>query len=71
MLGSSCDNATGSSKQGQLRAEREGHTPVICIHDSLSKSIFATGVPRKGSDPRVVKWVVSALDWLGYRRIVL
>ena len=34
-------------------------------------NIFATGVPRKGSDPRVVKWVVSALDWLGYRRIVL
>ena len=49
--------------------ERRGDSPVLVMHDGVTKSIFAHLIPAKGVDfpscEKVVKMIVQDLDTLG------
>ena len=51
-----------------------GDSPVLVMHDGVTKSIFAHLIPVKGVDfpicEKVVKMIVKDLDTLGYHRVV-
>ena len=61
----------GPTEKEQEEAEKAGQTPVLVLHDSESKGIFSTVVPRKGPGPRVIRHILNVMAGLGYRRAVL
>ena len=54
--------------------EQRGDSPVLVMHDGVTKSIFAHLIPAKGVDfpscEKVVKMIVKDLDVSGYHRVV-
>ena len=54
--------------------EQRGDSPVLVMHDGVTKSIFAHLSPAKGVDfpncERVVKMIVKDLHILGFHRVV-
>ena len=54
--------------------KQRGDSPVLVMHDGVTKSIFAPLIPAKGVDlpscEKVVKMIVRDLDTLGYYRVV-
>ena len=52
-------------------AEKEGQTPILVIKDCHSKALFAHACPCKGAHEAVVARVVSDLDMLGYKRVLV
>ena len=58
----------------EAEVEQRGDSPVLVMHDGVSKSIFAHLIPAKGVDypscEKVVKMIVKDLDTLGYHRVV-
>ena len=65
----------GKDKEERKKLEEEamkaGNTPTLVMFDAESKSIFAYVVDKKGADDRVCRRVVTDLDNLGYKEIVL
>ena len=55
-------------------AEAEG-SPILVMHDDISKSVFAHAVPQKGIQYPLIDLVVQAvardINSLGYRRIII
>ena len=58
----------------ETEVEQRGDSPVLVMHDGVSKSIFAFLIPAKGVDfpscEKVVKMIVEDLDNFGYNRVV-
>ena len=52
-------------------AEQEGQTPILVVKDTRSKAIFAHACPNKGAHEAVVAKVVSDLNVLGYKRVLV
>ena len=52
-------------------AEGDGQTPVLVLKDVRSKSLFAHACPCKGAHEAVVAKVISDLDSLGYRKVLI
>ena len=54
--------------------KQSGDSPVLVMHDGVTKSIFAHLIPAKEVDfpscEKVVKMIVKDLDTLGYHRVV-
>ena len=54
--------------------EQRGDSPVLVMHDRVTKPIFAHLIPSKGVDfpscEKVVKMIVKDLDTFGYHRVV-
>ena len=73
-----CRGITVSSEPGiesaKLRWNSVGDSPVLVMHDGVTKSIFAHLIPAKGVDfpscEKVVKMIVKDLDTLGHHRVV-
>ena len=55
--------------------EQRGDSPVLVMHDGVTKSIFAHLIPAERVDfpscVKVVKMIVKCLDTLRYHRVVL
>ena len=74
----SCRGITVSLEPGfasvKLRRNSAGDSPVLVMHDGVTKSILARLIPANGFDfPRcekVVKMIIKNLDTLGYHRVV-
>ena len=49
----------------------EGTVPMMCIKCSHTKVLFDFVVPEKGAHPYVVKKVLNAIQWLGYKRLIV
>ena len=53
--------------------EQRGDSPVLVMHDGVTKSTFAHLIPTNGVDfpscEKVVKMIVKELDTLGYHRV--
>ena len=61
-----------SERESQEKAaEEEGQTPILVIKDCHSKALFAHACPCKGAHEAVVARVVSDLDMLGYKRVLV
>ena len=62
------------NRASEAEVEQRGDSPVLVMHDSVSKSIFAHLIPAKGVDfpscEKVVKMIVKDLDTLGCRKVV-
>ena len=62
------------NRASEAEVEQRGDSPVLVMHDSVTKSIFAHLMPAKGVDfpscEKVVKLIVKDLDTLGYRKVV-
>ena len=62
------------NRASEVEVEQRGDGPVLVMHDSVTKSIFAHLIPAKGVDftscEKVVKMIVKDLDTLGYRKVV-
>ena len=62
------------NRASEVEVEQHGDSPVLVMHDSVTKSIFAHLIPAKGVDfpscEKVVKMIVKDLDTLGYRKVV-
>ena len=62
------------NRASEVEVEQRGDSPVLVMHDSVTKSIFAHLIPAKGVDfpscEKVVKMIVKDLDTLGYRKVV-
>ena len=62
------------NRASEVEVEQRGDSPVLVMHDSVTKSIFAHLIPAKGVDfpccEKVVKMIVNDLDTLGYRKVV-
>ena len=58
----------------EAEVEQRGDSPVLVMHDGVTKSIFAHLISEKGVDfpscEEVVKMIVKDLDTLGYHRVV-
>ena len=58
----------------EAEVEQRGQSPVLVMHDGVTKSIFAHKIPAIGVDfpscEKVVKMIVKDLDTLGYDRVV-
>ena len=58
----------------ETKVEQRGDSPVLVMHDGVTKSIFAHLIPAKGVDfpscEKVLKMIVKDLDTLGYHRVV-
>ena len=58
----------------EAEVEQRGDSPVLVMHDSVTKSNFAQLIPAKGVDfpsfEKVVKMIVKDMDTLGYHRVV-
>ena len=54
--------------------EQRGDSPVLVMHDGVTKSTFAHVIPAKGfhfpSCEKVEKMIIIDLDTLGYHRVV-
>ena len=54
--------------------EQRGDSPVLVMHDGVTKSIFAQLIPAKGVDfpscEKVVKMIIEDLETLVYHRVV-
>ena len=52
-----------------------GPTPVLVMHDSIAKSVFAHAVPHKGTQHEGAEFAVQAvaadIESLGYKRIIV
>ena len=59
--------------QQDLDAENSGQSPVLCMRDRLSHSVFWYLLPKKGVSfdmyDNAARLIVSDLDWLGYQRV--
>jgi len=51
--------------------ESKGHTPMLVMHDSESKSVFTYVAGHKGANDELCNRVVRDLDFLGYKEIVM
>ena len=62
------------NRTSEAEVEQRGDSPVLVMHDGVTKSIFAHLIPAKGVDfpscEKVVKMIVKDLDTLGYHRVV-
>ena len=58
----------------EAEVEQRGDSPVLVMHDGVTKSMFAHLIPAKGVDfpscEKVVKMIVQDLENLGYNRVV-
>ena len=57
----------------EAEVEQRGDSPVLVMHDGVTKSIFAHLISAKGFDfpsCEKVKMIVKDLDTLGYHRVV-
>ena len=58
----------------EAEVEQLGDSPVLVMHDGVTKSIFAHLIPAKGVDfsscEKVEEMIVKDLDTLGYHRVV-
>ena len=58
-----------TNRTTEAEVERRGDSPVLVMHDGVTKSIFAHLIPAKGVDfpscEKVVKMIVKDLDTLG------
>ena len=61
----------GERSKDDEEAEKGCQTPILVVKDTLSKPIFAHACPRKGAEESVVKRVISDLESLGYKRILV
>ena len=61
----------GSRAEDEEKAEKEGHTPFLVLHDSESKGSYAYVAGRKGINEPLCRRVVDDLDALGYKEIVI
>ena len=61
----------GEREHAEDEAEKEGQTPILVLKDTRSKRIFAHACPCKGAHDLVVDRVVSDLDALGYKRVLV
>jgi hypothetical protein len=65
----------GKDKEERKKLEEEamkaGNTPTLVMFDAEAKGIFTYVVDKKGADDRVCRRVVTDLDNLGYKEIVL
>ena len=61
------------NRTSEAEVEQHGDSPVLVMHDGVSKSIFALLIPASGVDfpscEKVVKMIVKDLDTLGYDRV--
>ena len=55
--------------------DNEGPTPVLVMHDSIAKNVFAHAVPHKGTQHEgfhfAVQAVAANIESLGYQRIIV
>ena len=62
------------NRTSEAEVEQRGDSPILVMHDGVTKSIFAHLIPVKGVDfpscEKVVKMIVKDLDTLGYHRVV-
>ena len=62
------------NRTSEAQVEQRGDSPVLVMHDGVTKSIFAHLIPAKGvyfpSCEKVVKMFVQDLYNLGYNRVV-
>ena len=62
------------NRTSEAEVEQRGDSPVLVMHDGVTKSIFAHLIPAKGVDfpscEKVVKMIAKDLDTLGYHRVV-
>ena len=62
------------NRTSEAEVEQRGDSPVLVVHDGVTKSIFARLIPGKGVDfpccEKVVKIIVQYLDTLGCHRVV-
>ena len=69
-----CRGITVSLELGIEAVKLRGDSPVLVMHDGVTKPIFAHLIPAKGVDfpscEKVVKMIVKDLDTLGYHRVV-
>ena len=67
-------NLGARNRINEAEVAQRGDSPVLVIHDGVTKSIFAHLTPAKGVDfpscEKVVKMIVKDLDTLGYHRVV-
>jgi hypothetical protein len=61
----------GRSAEERAEQDRGGLHPVLVYHDARSSGLYAHLLANKGVDVRTAKLVVTNLDRLGYKRIVL
>ena len=58
----------------EAEVEQRGDSPVLVMHDGVTKSIFAHLIPAKRVDfpscEKMVKMIVKDLDTLGCHRVV-
>ena len=52
-------------------AEESGQTPIIVLKDTRSKALFGHACPCKGPNEMVVSRLVSDLNMLGYKRVLI
>ena len=61
----------GEREAEEAKAEKEGQTPILVLKDTKSRALFAHACPCKGAHESVVSRVVSDLNGLGYKRILV
>ena len=62
------------NRTSEAEVEQRGDSPVLVMHDGITKSIFAHLIPAEGVDlpscEKVAKMIVKELDTWGYHRVV-
>ena len=72
MVCSLCPRAR-SNRETPAEVEQRGDSPVLVMHDGVTKSNFSHLIHAKGVDVpscEVVKMIVEDLDNLGFHRVV-
>ena len=61
------------NRTNEVEVEQRGDSPVLVVHDGVTKSIFAQLLPAKRVDfascENVLKMIVKDLDTLGYHSV--
>ena len=62
-----------SNQESNQQGEQRGDSPVLVMHDGVTKSVFPLWIPAKGVDVascEKVKMIIKELDTLGHYRVV-
>ena len=74
MAPSRLDSTVGSNSAVFDKMEQRGNSPVLVMHDGVTKSILVHLNPAEGVDypccEKVVKMIGKDLDTLGYHRVL-
>ena len=69
-----CCHLGARNRTSEAEVERRGESPILVMHDEVTRSTFAHLIPAKGVDfpscEKVLKVIVKDLDTLGYHRVV-